>query len=78
MESSSVRQLFETFEMFPVQGLRSAEIHRDAMLHDPILIEDLVEHLQRPATVDHVILGDDLKPVDEGLLGKNVLIVRNA
>ncbi len=71
-------QLFETFEMFPVQGLRRAEIHRNPVLHDPILIEDVVEHLQRPSTVDHIVLGDDLKPVDDGLLGKNVLIVRNA
>jgi hypothetical protein len=33
---------------------------------------------ERPSTVDHVIFRDDFKPVDDWLLFKNVLVVRNA
>ena len=64
--------------MLAIERLRRTEIHGDAVLHDLVLFENLVEHCQRPATVDHVIFRDDLKPVDERLPLKNVLVVGNA
>src|SRR5947208_5849053 len=48
------------------------------MLDDAVLIEDAVEHGERAAAVDHVVLGDDLEPVDDGLLLEDMAIVRHA
>ncbi len=48
------------------------------MLHDAVLIEDAVEDGQGTAAVDHVVFGDDLEPVDDGLLLEDVTVVRNA
>ncbi len=55
-----------------------AEVHRDAVLHDAVLLEDLIEHCQRAAGVDHEVLRDDLEPVDHRLAREDVLVVRNA
>src|SRR5580698_6043904 len=48
------------------------------MLHHAVLIQNLIEHTQRSAPVDHVVLRDNLKPVDNRLLRKDVLVVRDA
>ena len=48
------------------------------MLHDPVLFKDLVEHLERTTAVNHVVLRDDLEPIDHRLLGKNVVVMRHA
>src|SRR5260370_1862670 len=64
--------------MFPVQRLCGAEVHGDSMLDDAILLKDLVEHLEGATSVDHIVFGDDLKPVDDGLPGKDMFIVRDA
>jgi hypothetical protein len=45
------------------------------MLDDAVPIEDLVEYLQSPPTINHVVLGDDFKPVDDGFLGEDVIVV---
>ena len=34
--------------------------------------------LERVAAADHVVFGDDLKPVDDWLLGEDVIVVRHA
>ena len=47
------------------------------MLHNAILLENLIEHGQRTAGIDHEILRDDLEPVDDRLARKNMLIMRN-
>ena len=49
------------------ERLGRAEIHGDAVLHDAILLENLVEYLQRTAAIDHVVFGDDFEPVDDRL-----------
>ena len=43
------------------------------MLHHAVLLENLVEHVQRAAAIDHEIFGDDLEPVDDRLLLQDVL-----
>jgi hypothetical protein len=48
------------------------------MLNDPVLIEDLIEDLEGAAPVDHVVLRDDLKPIDHRLPGENVIVMRNS
>jgi hypothetical protein len=48
------------------------------MLDDAVPVEDLVEHLQGSPAIDHIVLGDDLKPVDDGFLGKDVIVVGDA
>ncbi len=48
------------------------------MLHDAVLLENLVEDVQRPAAIDHEILRNDLKPIDHRLARQNVLVMRHA
>jgi hypothetical protein len=67
-----------SFQMFAVRLSRRTEIHRDAMLHHPVLFENLVEDLQRPPAVAHEIFGDDLEPVHRRLFGKDVVVMRHA
>src|SRR5271156_4459227 len=71
-------QGFELFEMLAVRAVSGAEIHRDAVLDHSVLFEDLIKHLQRSSTVAHEIFGDNLKPIDYGLLFQNVPAVRHA
>jgi hypothetical protein len=47
----------------------------NAMLNDSILIENLIEDLQRSATVDHVVFRNDLKPIHHRLLRQDVIVV---
>src|SRR5579862_7386730 len=80
-EPGRVRALYETLEaleMFGVGVAGRAEVHRDSVLHHLVLIENLVEDLERTAAIDHVVFRDDLKPVDDRLPGQDVAIVRNA
>jgi hypothetical protein len=48
------------------------------MLNDVVLLENLIEDVQRTSTVDHVVLGDDLEPADYRLLAEDVIVMRNA
>ena len=64
--------------MLAVELIGRAEIHRDAVLDDPILFENLVEHFERPAAIDHEILGDDLKPIDDRLFLENMPVMWHA
>ncbi len=68
----------ETLEVFAVGGLDGAEVHGHAVLDDAVSFEDLVEEFERAATVDHVVLGDDFEPVDDGFFGEDVVVVRDA
>ncbi len=63
--------------MFAVQRLRGTEVHRNAMLHNAIPVENLIENLQCTAAIDHVVLGNDLKPIDDRLLRKDMVVVRH-
>src|SRR5216684_807349 len=71
-------ELLDALQVIAAERLSRAEVHRDTMLHDLILIENLVEYLERLAAVDHVVFGDDLKPVDDWLLRQDVVVMRNA
>ena len=46
---------FKPPEVLAVERLNRAEIHGDAVLHDAVLLENPVQHVQRPAAVDHKI-----------------------
>jgi hypothetical protein len=71
-------QFLQTPEVLTVKRLRRAEIHGDAMLNDPVLIKDLIEHLERASAIHHVVLRDDLEPIDHGLLRKDVVVMRDS
>jgi len=73
----ALNQPFQFLEVLAIELLCRAEIHGDAMLDDPILLQDLVQHSQWPAAVAHEILGDDLKPIYYWLTLKNVSVVRD-
>jgi hypothetical protein len=71
----ALNEPLETFEMFTVGLFSRAEIHGNAMLNNAVLFENLVEDFQRPTSVAHEILGNDLKPIDDRLLFKDVAVV---
>src|SRR5713101_2637718 len=48
------------------------------MLHDFVLLKNLVQNVQRPPAVNHEILRDDFKPVDDRLARENVLVMWRA
>src|ERR1700751_2107180 len=62
--------------MFGVQGLSRAEVHRNAVLNDSILFQNLVEDAQRPAAIDYVVLRYNFEPVDNRFSLQNVPVVR--
>src|ERR1700691_4342304 len=69
-------QLFEALQMLAVKRLRGTEVHGNAMLDDPVLLQYLVQYGKSPAAIDHVVLRNDLEPVDDRLLRENVVVVR--
>jgi hypothetical protein len=74
----ALRERLEAAEMLLVRAVGRAEIQGDAVLHDAVLGEDPVEHLEWATAIDHEILGDDLEPVDRGLPAQDVVVVRDA
>ena len=74
----ALRQFLDSLQMVAVQRLCLAEVHRHAVLNDSVLIENLVENFEWAATIDHVVLGDDLEPIDHRLLRKDVVVMRHA
>ena len=74
----SFYQTLKTFLMLPVEFISRAEIHRYPVLDDMILFEDRIENFQGPAPVDHEILGNDLKPIDDRLFRENVPVMWDA
>ncbi len=63
---------------FATESVDRAKIHRHAVLHDAILLENLVEHFERTSAINHEIFRDDLKPIDDRLLFQDVAVMRHA
>ena len=74
----ALNERLQFLEMRAVDLVGRTKIHRDPVLHDAVLLHDLVEHLEGPAAVDHEVFGDDLEPIDRGLLFENMPVVRHA
>ena len=64
--------------MLPAQTIGRTEIHSHAVLDDAVLLQNLIEHFERPSAIDHEIFRDDLEPIDNRFLGKNVSVMRHA
>ena len=64
--------------MLAAQAIGRAKIHRYAMLHDAILFENLIEHFERPAPIDHEVFRDDLEPIDDRFFLEDVAVMRHA
>src|SRR5271170_3663320 len=71
----SARQCLQPFQVLTVQWLRRAKVHRHTMLNHLIAVQYLVERSQRGAAIHHVVLRDDLKPVDRRFLRKDMIVV---
>src|ERR1700722_18784539 len=71
-------QVLQSLQVLAIRFLRRAEIHRNAMLHHSILLENLVEDAHRTPAIDHEILRNNFEPVHDWFLGKNVVVVRSA
>ena len=76
--AGATHKSLEPLQVFGIGCGHRAEVHRNAMLHDAIALEDLIEHGQRSAAIDHEVFRDDFKPVHHRLARKDVLVVRNA
>ncbi len=76
--SRAARQRLQPLQMLAIERLSGAEVHGNSMLHDLVLLQDLVENRQRASAVDHIVFGDDLEPVHHRLPFENVRVVRNA
>jgi hypothetical protein len=74
----ALNEPLEALQVFRIGLAGGAEIHGDAVLYYVVLIQNLVENLERPAAIDHVVFRDYLKPVHGRFPGQDVLIVRNA
>ena len=71
-------ETFEAPEVLAIGGLGGAEVHGDAMLDDFIVLHDAIEHVEGAASVDHVILRNDFKPIDSRLVGEDVVVMGDA
>jgi len=71
-------QRLEPLEMFGIGRSHRPEVHRHAMLHNTVLLQNPIEHGQRPARVAHEVFRDDLEPVDDRLAREDVVVVGNA
>src|SRR5258708_1726851 len=65
-------------QVLSVERLRGTEIHGDPMLHDPVLVQNLVEHTERASAIDHEVFRDNLKPIDDRFLFEDMVVVRYA
>ena len=69
-------QILQPAQVLAIQRFGRAEIHRDAVLHDAVLFQNLVQDAQRASAIDHEILGDDFEPIHHGLSREDVLVMR--
>ena len=70
-------QALEFFQMLPIQRFGRTEIHGNTVLHDLVLLEDLIENMKRPPAIHHEILRDDLEPIHHGLPLEYVTVMRH-
>ncbi len=62
-------------EIVHVERRGRGDGERYAVHHDGVALADLVEHVQGLAALDHVVLGDDLEPIDGRVAVKDLLIM---
>src|SRR5581483_3115760 len=75
---SAADKLFQAAKMISVERFSRAKVHGNAVLYYAIALQNLVQYLKLAATFYHVIFRDDFKPVDDRLVLKNMLVMRNA
>ena len=71
-------QALEFAEVVAVRARGVAEVHRDPVLDHAVLLEDLVEDVERAARIEHVVFGNDLEPIDERLFLQDVRVMGDA
>src|ERR1700751_2333925 len=64
--------------MLAIRLFRRTEVHRDAVLHDFVLVENLIQDAQRTPAVNHEIFGYDFEPIHYGLARENMVIMWGA
>src|SRR5260370_27252365 len=70
-------QSLQSLQMFAIGWLLGTKVHGNTMLDDLIALKNLIENMQRSPTIDHVVLGDNLEPIHNRFLRKNVLVMRH-
>ena len=69
-------QILQAAQVLAVGTFGGAKIHRDAVLDHAVLLENVIQDVQRAAAVDHEIFGNDFKPVHDRLASENVVVMR--
>src|SRR6266403_2047324 len=68
----ALHQLLQPAEVFAVGLLCRSEIHRDSVLHDLVLIEYLIQNVQRPAAAH---FGSDTRSI-QGRAARSLYVFR--
>src|SRR5438270_254188 len=74
----AANKFFQASQVLAIERLGGAEIHGDAVLDNAVAFQYLVQDVERPAAINHEVFGDDLKPVDDRFLFKNMMVMRDA
>src|SRR5260370_38302775 len=73
----ALHQSLQPLQMLAIWWLLGTKVHGNTMLDDLIALKNLIKHMQRSSTIDHVVLGDNLEPIHNRFFRENVLVVRD-
>ena len=54
------------------------KIHRNAVLHDFVLIQDLIQDTQRSSAINHEVFGYYFEPIHDRFAREDMMIMRSA
>ena len=78
VRTDRVRERLQFSEVVEVEGVGGADRQGDAVHHDAVALGDLLEDIPRAAAGVDEVFGDDLEPVDIGLVLEDVREVHRA
>ena len=71
-------EILEFAQVLAIGFFCGTKIHGDAVLHDFVLLENLIEDLHGASAIDHKILRNNFEPIDDWLALQDVLVVGRA
>src|SRR5260370_8557974 len=71
-------QSLESLQMFAIRWHMGTKVHRNPVLDNSIALKNLIEDMQRPPIIDHVVLRDNLEPIHDRFFGENMLVMRHS
>src|ERR1700739_810825 len=65
--AGALDEILEAAKMLPVGPAGRTEIHRNSVLHDFVLVQYLIEDVERAPPVNHEVFGNNFEPVYDRL-----------